>query len=159
MEINLTQGKVAFVDDEDYERVSRFKWYARNSRGNWYATRTLPTINGKRKQIQMHSFILEFPALEIDHKDGNGLNNSRGNLRLATHSQNCYNQPAAIDCKSGYKGVYWKPKLRKWGVAARVDGRQKHVGYYDDIIVAAKAYDAIAKEAAGEFAWLNFPEI
>ena len=107
----------------------------------------------------MHSAILEsHKGSDIDHIDGNGLNNQENNLRYSTHSQNMSNRGLDKNNKSGFKGVSWYQPSQKWQVKIAVQGKQKHLGYYSDIEEAARAYDAAAKELHGEFAWLNFPD-
>lgn len=92
----------------------------------------------------------------IDHQDRNKLNCSRDNLRVATESQNHTN--SFHSNTSGYKGVSWHAKYKKWRVTVTVNGRGRHVGYFDDPVEAAKAYDRLAKAYHGEFAYLNFTE-
>lgn len=107
-EIPLTQGMVAIVDDEDHLRLSKYKWYARRSINTFYARCSLRRIKGKpRPYLIMHRVILNAPAgLEVDHKDGNGLNNTRANLRLVTRRQNVINSAGRRDaCAGSFKGL------------------------------------------------------
>src|SRR5687767_3951310 len=105
--IPLTRGQVAVIDAEDYERVSAFTWHAfRNSSGGWYARSSSLSRKNGGKSMWLHRFIMNCqPDKQIDHRDGNGLNNRRANLREATPAQNSYNMGVRPNSKSGYKGV------------------------------------------------------
>ena len=94
----------------------------------------------------------------VDHIDRNSLNNRRGNLRLCTPSQNILNTRGKKGT-SKYKGVWWNTKKNKWLAMITSKGRHFHLGFFDEEIEAAKAYDRKAVELFGEFAYLNFPEI
>lgn len=157
--IPLTQGKVVFVDNADFEWLSRWKWCAkRRKRKNgvyWYACRT--DYSGERQRtVLMHREIAAVVGIpETDHCDGNGLNNQRFNLRPATASQNQGNQRKSPGFSSRFKGVSWKSNKRKWRAQIKVARAIKHLGYFNDEISAAKAYDGAAIRAFGEFALLN----
>lgn len=160
-EIVLTNGCLAFVDDEDFDRLSAFRWTAHKSTtdGAWYVKRFERTSDGVVKNIYMHRDILGALAhQEVDHKDRNGLNNTKSNLRLCTKSQNNANirrrRPA-----SGFSGVYFDPKCsRPWIARCWVGGRSNHLGCFSDATSAAIARDAFVRDHWGEFAVLNFPE-
>jgi hypothetical protein len=146
--IPLTQEKFALVDDQDYEAVSSYKWHANFQHGSWYARRNVSP--GKIQSL--HSFIL--PGIErIDHKNQNGLDNRRHNLREATRSQNRANGRQLVSHSSQFKGVGWHIRRKKW--QARVN--QTYLGVFSEEQEAAKAYDAAAKRIFGQFASLNFP--
>lgn len=149
-EIKLTKGQVAIVDDEDYELVSQCRWYAAWSVGGytWYAKNS--------HEGPMHRFILKPPdGLLVDHKDRNGLNNRRSNLRVATTSQNAANSRLPRTNTSGYRGVHFK--YGRWQVQIRVLGRFiSGLGSYDNPQDAARAYDRAARLHFGEFARCNF---
>lgn len=154
-EIPLTQGKVALIDDEDYDRVSRFKWGAVESGGIFYATRTEQKA-GRKTTTRMHRFILSANAGDaVDHRDGDGLNNQKANLRLATALQNSRNQRRRADNRSGFKGV--KANGTKWMARIRTKGDRIFIGNFSTKEDAARAYDAVARVLFGEFARLNFP--
>ncbi len=152
--IKLTQGKYALVDDCDFEWLNKWKWFYGNG---GYAARNSPTVNGKRKAIYMHRVIMKTPeGEETDHKDMNGINNQRGNLRTCTKSQNCMNRRRYKNSISKYKGVSWKKETGRWGASIKFNQKQLHIGYFTCEEKAGKAYDKLAKELFGEFAYLNF---
>jgi hypothetical protein len=109
----------------------------------------------------MHSEIATragFPQSDqVDHKDGNGLNNCRGNLRPCTQAQNLRNQSKSLGLSSQFKGVSWFKPVRKWRAYVSLNGKQHSLGYYDCEVEAAQAYDWSAQIYFGEFAKLNFP--
>lgn len=154
-EIKLTQGKCALVSDDVFSRVSAYKWCARRSRNTFYAYRNIILPDGKRTLQAMHQFLL--PGVnEIDHVDGDGLNNQPDNIRPATASQNRANQKKRTGC-AGNKGVSWDKKRKLWLAGIQVGGRRLNLGRYEDETDAAHVYDYAARIYFGEFAWLNFP--
>jgi len=155
-EIQLTRGKVALVDDKDFDRVNQFNWNARVTYGLWYACRWLP--GGKGKCQYLHQFI--FPGIDqIDHIDGDGLNNQSSNLRPANDSQNQANRKKKMaGCVSQFKGVSWRVNRGHWIASIRLSNYRQYLGCYESEIDAAHAYDYAAKIYFGEFARLNFPE-
>lgn len=159
-EIILTQGKVALVDDEDFEELNKYKWYAYKSRNTFYAGRKLRLGVNKKRIVIMHRELLGLKdsKLKGDHIDHNGLNNQKYNLRIATNAENCKNQMPRKGFSSKYKGVCWHKRDKMWNANIRINERQKHLGYFDNEIEAAKAYDAMAKLHFREFACLNFPD-
>ena len=157
--IPLTQGKSTTVDDEDFDRLNAYKWYANKEGNTYYAVRHSKRQN--RKMIRMHREILGFKAgdgKQIDHINSNGLDNRRANLRICTRSQNKQNQHSVCGT-SRYKGVCWHKQTKKWQADICLERRQIHLGLFDNEIEAAKAYDAKAKELFGEFAKYNFIKI
>jgi len=153
--IELTQGKVALVSDNKYEYLNRWKWCAVFKRGKWRAMRKqwFPTI----KTIYMHRAIMNItdPKILIDHKDGNGLNNCKSNLRIVTTAQNSMNAKKAANKSSIYKGVCFHKREKKWYAYIRKNYKLISLGYFNEEIEAAKAYNEKAKELFGEFANLN----
>lgn len=153
-QIELTQGKFSIIDDEDFDRVSQYKWAAHWSPG-MNAYRAVRSEN--KKTIYLHRFILKAPeGLVVDHINRDMLDNRKENLRLATVSQNQQNRNSKSKNTTGYKGVsYYKP-LGKYKAQIHKMGIAKHIGYYETAIEAAKAYDEKAKEIFGKFARTNF---
>lgn len=156
-EVPLSNGMVALVDDEDFDLVSRYRWYgARGRFGDvWYAK----TSVGGGKKAFMHQLILPRRAgCQTDHRNGNGLDNRRENLRYATHAQNQANQHARRG-RSKHVGVCWDKRCRKWMAYLRgAGGRFQNVGYLDSEEAAARARDEAAVALRGEYAALNFPQ-
>ena len=162
-EIPLTQGKIALVDDVDYEQLAKHRWYSNKreypNSSRWYAQRNAKhtdAVNG-RKIVYMHQAIMGVKNnLEIDHINGDGLDNRRANLRFCSHSENMANQRKTRG-SSIYKGVSWHKAARKWSAKIKQSGHKMHIGYFDAEEEAARAYDARASELYGEHASLNFP--
>jgi hypothetical protein len=153
-EVQLTQGFVAIVDDEDFDLVSQHKWQVTRQRGSLLYARTSMKIEGKTKSVGMHRLIMGLPVnFHIDHRNGNGLDNRRGNLRLATIAQNQANQLKGRG-KSSFKGVSYEHS--KWRARITVSQKRLHLGCFDTEEEAAKAYDAAATKIWGDFACLNF---
>lgn len=150
-EIKITQGYTAIVDDEDYEKVNSLKWCILKGKQNTYARRT---VNGKT--LLMHHFLYgkNPKGFEYDHVNGSGLDNRRCNVRLCTQNENHYNERTRkVNKKANYKGVdIFKGKFR---ARATFNHNTIHLGYYDNEIDAAKAYNKFASEHFGEFARLN----
>jgi len=145
--IPLTQGKVAIVDDEDYEYLNQFKWYARKHRNTFYAARNIYR-NGKQTVLSMHTAVMgRKKGLEIDHINGNGLDNRRSNLRFVTHRQNLQNRHTAKTSK--YPGVNWSKIAHKWRAYIEINGKQIHLGYFNNEYEAYLAYQK-AVEKLGE---------
>lgn len=160
-EVPLTRGYVALVSEEDYERVIPFKWNAKPSHsGNThYAQRNVKRPDGTYTTQKMHRFILNAPdELEVDHKDRNGLNNTRSNIRLATRSDNQSNRSRFKNNTSGFIGVAWHKATGKWQARINVGKKLIHLGLFDDPAEAARIRDEKAIEQQGSFAVLNFPE-
>lgn len=162
-EISLTQGKFAIIDDEDFELVSKYKWYAQlAANGFWYA------VSSKHPQIQMHRLILGLKpgdGEQVDHANRNSLDNQRCNIRLCTPSQNMANTKKYSGGRadfwglnSKYKGVS-RNRPGKWHVQIQVNGKTIHLGSYSDEMVAAQVYDDAARDYFGEFARCNFGEM
>lgn len=168
-EIPLSQGYVALVDDEDFERVNKFKWHACTARRKdrsiklVYAARQ--TRQGEEeylpeRYVVMHRFILREPDGEVDHKSRNGLDNRRQNLRLASLEDNAANRAKSTTKRysSRFKGVsFWK-RDSNWRVSLRVNGKAYTAGGIKEEVDAATVYNFLAQEYCPEFAFVNTPE-
>lgn len=156
-EILLTQEKVAIVDDGNFERLNQHKWYALRSGNTFYAARK-KKIENKRAVVLMHREVLDSRPGDpiVDHRDGNGLNNARKNLREAVSGQNQMNSHGYLGSLSKFKGVSICKRSKKWRACIQINGKKKHLGYFNDEQEAAKAYDKAAKEYFREYARINF---
>ncbi len=152
-EILLTRDKVTFVSEDDWPLVKGRRWQAQyNSHaGKWYAV-SVVTAGGKKRKVYLHRLITDCPpGLVVGHRDGDGLNNWRENLRVTTHAFN-----AANCCAFGsipFRGV------TREGRRYRAKINDKHLGMLGTAEEAAQAYDAAALAAWGPFAWFNFPDM
>ena len=161
-EIPLTRGQVAIVDAADYGWLTAFNWCATRNRpdGVWYATRRMvmsePGYTRPPKQHLMHREIMGFPLAEVDHRNGNDLDNRRENLRDATHAQNLMNRRSGHGL-SRFIGVSMDRRRGIWRANIRVGGKQKCLGRFDTETDAALARDEASRRYFGEFASLNFP--
>lgn len=142
------------VDDADYERVNKYKWHAVKTPYTWYAQRAVHVPFGASPQAKrLHRFLLNAQRYDIvDHKDGDGLNNQRNNIRLCSTVDNGRNR---VCPKVGFKGV--TKENSKWLAKIRINSYQQRLGLFGSAKEAAQAYDAAAKKHYGEFARLNFP--
>jgi hypothetical protein len=155
-EIKLTQGKVALVDDEDYEYLNQFKWFTNNINGYFYAGRQITVSKNKQTIIYMHRIIMKpEKGTVIDHLDGNTLNNQKNNLRICTHAENMRNSKINKNNKSGYKGVVYQINSNNYKAQIKFNNKTINIGSYIDPIDAARAYNAAALKYHGEFANLN----
>lgn len=148
---------MAWVDAGDWARLAAFSWYAiprANGKG-FYAVRNARRASGGYYRVWLHHDVLGLaPPQKVDHRDGDGLNNRRRNLRPCTTLQNNVNR--ALPNATGYRGVRPQPNGR-WCAKMRIGGRSTHLGSFDTPEEAARAYDAAARAEHGEFARLNFP--
>lgn len=153
-EIQLTQGKFAIVDDEDFEWLSKYRWFCNKPRNVIF--RHTPRNHYKRKDIIMSREILNFPkGLQVDHINGNRFDNRRSNLRICNHAQNNQNKRIQLNNTSGYKGVSWSKHAKKWLVRIKSDKKQKYLGYFKNKKEAALVYNQAAIKYHKEFAFLN----
>jgi hypothetical protein len=144
------KGKFAIVSDEDYEHLSKYKWHVNKG----YPERSENIGGGKILHVKMHKEILNQPKGYVaDHINGDKLDNRRENLRICTQGENAKNKRLSKVNTSGFKGVSLDKKSGKWSAYVS----NKHIGYFDDIETAARAYDYHALLRHGEFALINFP--
>ena len=160
-QINLNQNYVAIVDDEDYERVSALKWYV-DKRKNRVYVKAFLWIEGKLKSIYLHRFIMDIkdPKIKVDHVNGDSLNNTTKNLRIASHKQNSRGKHVLhSNNKTGYRGVFFNKDCpsKPWMVSSSFNGKSVYVGSFKTSKEAALAFDAYAKENYKDFCGkLNF---
>jgi hypothetical protein len=157
--IKLTKGYEAIVDDEDYERSIKIIWHTHLNNGGGgepYAFGRIK-VAGKWKSIMLHRYILgiEDPKTQVDHIDRNPLNNTRSNLRTCTHGQNMANKPLYKNNKSGFKGVFWSRRSRRYLSLIRVNYKMIYLGSFKDPILAAMAYNSAAIKHFKDFANIN----
>jgi hypothetical protein len=156
--IALTQGQVTKVDIADYEWLSQWTWHADcNINGKSFRARRCESRPGLHsKGILMHVQIMNPPGGFVpDHVNHDALDNRRGNLRLATIGQNNCNQRVRRDNTSGHKGVTWHKAANGWAAQININGNRSHLGIYDKLEDAAKAYQLAAESVYGDFACLE----
>ncbi len=149
--IKLSQNKRAMVDDADFGWLNQWKWHAIRQRHLWYAARP--------KSVKMHRLIMGLTkgdGKEVDHKNGNGVDNRRENLRICTRPENIQNQHIVRgSCK--YQGVCRDRTNNKWMAYIMKNGKQTTIGLFKNKKDAARAYDKKALELYGPDAKVNFP--
>jgi hypothetical protein len=153
--IPLTQGQNALVDAADFERIAKWNWCAlwSTTGRSFYAARS-----SREKPRFMHSMVRGMESDQrTDHRNGDTLDNRKENLRAATRSQNGANRGKQRNNSSGYKGIAWMRRIKKWQASIHTNHRRIYLGVFDSKEDAARAYDTGAHEIFGEFAKLNFP--
>lgn len=155
--IELTRGYSTVIDDADSD-LAGLKWFTRVSKNTCYAARN-KSVDGHRTTIFVHQVILSrilgrdlIKGEMVDHEDGNGLNNQRSNLRLATGVENSRNRRIRRDNVSGFKGVCWHKATARWVSQIQVNGKKRHLGLYATPEEAYAVYCEAAAELFGEFA-------
>jgi hypothetical protein len=158
--IALTRGHIAIVDKEDYEWLMGWNWYCTSRGRKGIQDRLYPArrceIDGKVHILSMHRQIMgiDLPrGTVVDHIDGNPFNNRRANLRICTQSENGMNKKVQSNNVSGLKGAHREPRGNRWKSSIRVNGRSKHLGYFNTPEAAHEAYIKAAKLHFGEFAY------
>lgn len=152
IELSLTNSTLKVqIDNEDYERVGHLNWQLNTVNGTKHICTSI-----KHKTTYLGDLLIGAKeGFDIDHKDRDGLNYQKENLRYATRSQNCMNKEVRIDNNSGYKGVGFRNG--KYRARIRAEGKDMYLGNFNSKIEAAEVYDKAAKKYFGEFAVLNFP--
>lgn len=156
--IPLTQGKFVIVDDADYEKVRGLKWHASKMGKGFYVCRNV-CIGGKQAKIRLHRVITNCPpGLEVNHINGDGLDNRRENLQTCTPQQQQFAfRRKKKGASSEYRGVSWHKPGKRWCANIRYNDKLIYLGLFDVEADAARTYDAKAIELFGEFACPNFP--
>lgn len=155
--IPLSQGQFALIDDEDFSIVSQHKWYAYKNRYTFYV-RTNVLNKGIRGTLLLHRLLLNAKNVEqIDHKDRNGLNNQRNNIRICSASENMINR--IFKNSTGFRGVFKIKKTGRFTGAIQVDKKRVTVGCYATAKEAALAYNNMARKIHGDCAILNSLEV
>ena len=151
VEVPLTKGKVALIDDSDLPLVINHKWHFD---GAYARMCTWDPATKKSGLVRLHTLLTGLK--HVDHVNLNKLDNRRENLRPCSHKQNCRNQSAKARNVAGFKGVGFDVERNKWRAQIMIDGRQHFLGRYEKAEDAARAYDAAARSQFGEFARPNF---
>lgn len=151
--IELTQGKFAVVDDEDYEYISMFKWHL--SYSGYVASSVYNPETKRSKHLLMHRFLTPCPkGKQVDHIDGDRLNNCRDNLRICTLAENRSNSGRYTTNTSGHRGIQWRSDKKKWRARIFHDKKEYFLGYFADKDKAVEVWRRVAKLLYGEF--VNF---
>ena len=155
-------GRVALVNDADYKLVSQYRWFVMERKIEGQRTRgpyagAWIRHDGRRVLLLMHKLITGWPL--TDHKNHDGLDNRRRNLRNATKAQNNQNSRSRLGSSSQYKGVHWSTRQQRWRANIAHEGRVRSLGVFMSEEDAARAYDAAALQLYGEYAVLNFPQV
>lgn len=148
--INLPQGKTVLIDDGDFDKVKNYHWCLSN--GGYVVA------NINKKKVYMHRFLLDDPPGVVSHINKNELDNRRCNLRILSPAQLRHTDGPRRGGSSSFKGVHWCYTRQKWVASIRVNGKGKHIGYYNAETAAALAYDTDARLRFGSIAYLNFPD-
>lgn len=157
--VGQDNGLKAVVDECDFPLVQGYRWLAlRTKRSKTTYAVSYLCQGGTIRPTYMHRLVMDAPAgKQVDHRDGNGLNNSRSNLRLCEQWQNSANKAVAVGA-NGYRGIYKNKDCRKYYAAIWINGKRKYLGSSYDPMAAARLYDTAARERYGEFATVNFPD-
>jgi hypothetical protein len=151
--VPLTKGYEAVIDAEDAVILQFFSWSAKPKPSKVYAVTGLKSRSGYTT-VLMHRMIMRYPlGLQVDHIDGDGLNNRKSNLRVATHAQNMWNRGPQHNNTSGFRGVSWHEKSAKWQARIKHENGRMFLGYFDTAEAANEAYIEASKRLHGDFAY------
>jgi len=151
----LNTELVALVDDSDYDIVSTYNWHLHKSGHKFYAKTSIYN-SGYQCSLYLHRLIMGVnPEFEIDHINGDSLDCQRSNMRVTNRTGNMRNKSPHRNGTSRFKGVSWHKATKKWTTCIYINKKQHTIGYFDNEIAAALAYNAYALEHYGEFAKLN----
>lgn len=157
-QIQSKNGVTFLVSEQDAEKVIALPWYARKNRSGVWRVTGFYREHKVTRTITLSRFLLDAPSgLLVDHKDGNGLNNTRDNLRLATKAQNNRNRRICTASSNSFKGIV-RVRSGRWEARISVNSVRISLGRFSSDVEAAKAYDSAALHYYGEFARLNFPD-
>lgn len=159
--VELTKNKFVIVDTKIwFDKLIYYKWSILKTSKNGYAQAFYEKVDGKNKMILMHRMVMDLlehkDKIEVDHINRDGLDNRLSNLRLVTRKENSWNIGKISSNNSGYIGVSWNTNAKKWRSSIEIKGKSIHLGYFSDIIEAAKAYDRETIRLHGELAVTNF---
>ena len=160
IQIPLTQGQFALIDDEDFDIVSKHKWHAKKYKHTYYAATNIKKED-KKTILRMHRLIINVPdGMEIDHLDHNGCNNQKYNIKVCTHWENMQNKKNQYDVltTTKMKGVYFDNTTKKWKSTIWINGRSKSLKSSDRLEYAIRAYNRASMFYFGERAFLNYLE-
>ncbi|MGL5440823.1 MAG: HNH endonuclease [Filifactoraceae bacterium] len=152
-ELILASGEIALIDSEDYDLVAKYKWYMHKG---GYAARSIKK-NNRTITVFLHRRLVKASSkYVVDHINGDRLDNRKANLRIVTAQQNAFNRCRNVNKKSSvYKGVFWSKEKSLWLSLIKIDGKSIHLGYFNNEIDAACAYNEKAVELFGGYARLN----
>lgn len=157
LSIPLSEDKFVLIDEEDYGLISQYTWHPFQGGHTWYAVSYVNRC-GIRQKFRMHRVLLNAPAkLQVDHINGNGLDNRRSNIRLATKVQNGWNRGKRAHSTSCFKGVTHRSDSGKWSAKIQQNNVVYRLGVFETEVEAARVYDDTARKLFGEYARLNFP--
>ena len=157
--IRLTEGKFTLVDQNDFYWLNNFDWFTKKNNKSFYAVRFDNDCAKWPTLVSMHRQIMDSPVgLLVDHRNLDGLDNRRDNLRIATYSENNCNRLKKKNTSSRFVGVCWEKTKNRWVVHIRHNGKIIYLGLFKSETDAAHAYDAAARKYHGEFAHLNFSD-
>lgn len=155
MKIILPSNHSLLIDRADYPLVARHQWHVHRGRNTWYAVREDHT-HGYRKIVRLHRYLLNPPKhKEVDHINGNGLDNRRSNLRIVTRAQNARNIPSKLH-SSKYKGVSFNQYTQRWECRIQTNNKFKFLGRFDSERKAAQMYDLASSKFHGAYGTKNF---